>query len=413
MNQIEKDLDELVLENLVSEEQSVAIKKYYAQKERVIKTSLIIPLIGVLLIGFGIIALAAVNWNTLYGWAKLTLAVTPLVLLLIAVFLKRDSKSNVLIECLSFGIGFATLFAFGIVFQYFQTPISLKTIQIIAGLSIIPVVYVLNAYWLGVIAYLLIFSAYVETLNIFIGLLLILMFPYYLMRIKRGYDSKVFTFLNVFLMFFIMRKIAYDYTHCLFITILCLQLISIFFKDHFYKSVVNTISYMIIIILSYVGARMLIDGLDFGFRDFIGIRATIDILISIPITILNIVFTKKKMESKIDLANGYVISTVSFAAMFLVLDNFFINIVVGIIIFILPTYLICLNIFESFKARNITKYNQFAFLFSSYVIIHILMLEELPYEFKGFLFVVVGIFFLVANVYILKSMKRGDEDGQQ
>lgn len=62
-HQIEKDIELLIENNLITFEQATNIKQFYSSKSKpTLETSMLLPLIGVLLIGSGLIALCAANW---------------------------------------------------------------------------------------------------------------------------------------------------------------------------------------------------------------------------------------------------------------------------------------------------------------------------------------------------------------
>lgn len=135
MSLTKKNIDELYKENLISEAQSAEIIKYIEQKSGKFNLTLLLPMIGMFLVGSGVIAIGAYNWYYIPIYLKLLIAILPMLALLTLFYKKEKDINNNGNEMYTFGIGISILFAIGIIAQTLQIPIELNELFRISPLQ--------------------------------------------------------------------------------------------------------------------------------------------------------------------------------------------------------------------------------------------------------------------------------------
>lgn len=113
---------------------------------------LIFALIGVVFIGAGVISLFAYNWSMFSREMKAFIAFLPLLGVQVLLFLKiRAQASEVWIQSLSLALGIAFLSALGLIYQAYQISYSLQSILLTGFVLMLPVVYLLDGYYLALL----------------------------------------------------------------------------------------------------------------------------------------------------------------------------------------------------------------------------------------------------------------------
>lgn len=206
-----KDLHE---KGLISDEKLKEIEDYYSssndnkRSKKIINSkkvlsnidsTLIIPILGVLLIGAGIISIGAYNWKFVPSWGKVIISIIPLFSLIIALIFNRQSNSVPLIHSLAFGTGLATIFSLSIIYQVFQTPLELSTIFLIIGICMIPLAYLYDAYTLVLLSYATIFASSNDKVTMLIPIVTYL--PYLVNRLRKGNKNIIISILNMLILF--------------------------------------------------------------------------------------------------------------------------------------------------------------------------------------------------------------------
>lgn len=113
---------------------------------------LIFALIGVVFIGAGVISLFAYNWSMFSREMKAFIAFLPLLGVQVLLFLKiRAQASEVWIQSLSLALGIAFLSALGLIYQAYQISYSLQSMLLTGFVLMLPVVYLLDGYYLALL----------------------------------------------------------------------------------------------------------------------------------------------------------------------------------------------------------------------------------------------------------------------
>lgn len=180
--QLESYIDTLENENLISAEQAINIRNYNSEQIKNFKILNVLAVLGVILIAMGIIYIGAYNWQYLPGSVKILLSIIPLVVLVVYLVIKDNQMSELRKQCVVLGVGFATMFAIGIICQVYQTPVSVHWILWVSAISLIPLVYSYSAYWLAVVLAPVLATCYLSDFNVLFALGPFVLAPFYYRR---------------------------------------------------------------------------------------------------------------------------------------------------------------------------------------------------------------------------------------
>lgn len=148
---------------------------------------LIFALLGVIFIGAGMVSLFAYNWSVFSREIKALVAVLPLLGVQGLLYWKiRAHASDTWIKALTLALGIAFLSALGLIYQAYQISLSLQSVMLTGFLLMLPVIYLLDGYYLAVL--------YMAGMCWTGGssdytLLVLLLLPYYIRRVRRGENS--------------------------------------------------------------------------------------------------------------------------------------------------------------------------------------------------------------------------------
>ena len=113
---------------------------------------LIFALLGVVFIGAGVISLFAWNWSMFSRELKAVIALIPLLAVQGCLWWKyRAGAAEIWIQSLSLALGLAFLSALGLIYQAYQLSFSLQSMLLIGFVLMLPVVYLLDGYYLAVL----------------------------------------------------------------------------------------------------------------------------------------------------------------------------------------------------------------------------------------------------------------------
>lgn len=392
-HQIKKDIKLLLENNLISSEQAINIEAFYNSKNsHKIGSALLFPLIGVLLIGSGLIALCASNWAYMSDSMRIVIALAPLTILDCFLFKYKNSNSNVLIQCLTFGVAFALLFALGIITNIFQTPIPTEIFLHLGLFCVLPLIYVFDAYWLG----LLTLTATVYTsfdgyiIISIIGLLSLV--PYCYFKLKAKHSINLMLLLHTIVLFRFMAIIHEEFIS-LALGVALLLLIGLFFKNDMVKR--NTL------LMCYaLGCYFSFDDDSVYFEPGIGL-----VLLAIYAGVIGYVlyYTLNNLVYEENIKDR--INNLHCVA---ILTLIIFNIVEIPTIFIfsaLMTYIFGFKAYSYFKNMDLAGYNKYSFVFSAFVLMRMTSLD-LPFMAQGVLFIVLGIGFIILSRYVSTLIKK-------
>lgn len=145
---------------------------------------LIFALLGVVFMGAGLVSIFAYNWSMFSRELKALIAFLPLLGVQGALYWKiRTNASDLWIKSLTLALGLAFLSALGLVYQAYQISCSLTSIMLTGFLLMLPVIYLLDGYYLAVL-----YAAGICWAGAHSGynLLILLLFPYYVKQVKKG-----------------------------------------------------------------------------------------------------------------------------------------------------------------------------------------------------------------------------------
>ena len=145
---------------------------------------LIFALLGVVFIGAGVISLFAWNWSMFSRELKAVIALIPLLAVQGCLWWKyRAGAAEIWIQSLSLALGLAFLSALGLIYQAYQLSFSLQSMLLIGFVLMLPVVYLLDGYYLAVLYLVgICWAGWGGDYTLMVLFLL----PYYRARIKRG-----------------------------------------------------------------------------------------------------------------------------------------------------------------------------------------------------------------------------------
>lgn len=178
------ELEQLTKLGYLKEEQLARIRQEYLGNQKgMSRTFLVFALIGVIFIGAGILSLFAFNWSMLPREMKAAVAFLPLIGVQCLLYQKiQQGASDTWIKSLTLALGIAFLCTLGLVFQAYQLSYSLISVLTAGFLLMLPVIYLLDGYYLAILYLAGICFLGHESPASFLVLLLI---PYYRNRISR------------------------------------------------------------------------------------------------------------------------------------------------------------------------------------------------------------------------------------
>lgn len=397
--QIEKDIPQLIEKNIITPDQGVEIFQFYAEKRSTLHSFQLLPLVGVFLIGAGFISLCAANWYLLPDPLKIFFALLPLVLLSFFLYRKRDTASPLMNECLTLAVAFAELFAFGIVTNIFQTPISTDLLMRASLICLVPMVYVFDGYWLGCLLYGWGISTSHEDSLLFSILVLFSFVPYCAFRLAKGEKLNIFIILHCVALFrlFLLFNLGLI---SFYLTLWILFAVSFLYEEELLDKLLKGI--------------LLLYG---GISAFVPIEMDVDFPPCILLILGTMVFSGIQIYNQIDfqdisqsLRGKLGFSCYAFLALsfgMLPLFDFHTVIFTTILLF---AYLGC-NAYFSFLDGDLTGYNKHSALFSIFLFSKMTFIA-FSFFFTGVLFIVTGTIFLVMSRFVnekIKSTREAEE----
>ncbi len=388
-----KELDELLTYDFISSEQHKDIEEYLLRKKaKPLTTIPILPLIGVVLICAGLIAIAASNWVHFGMPLKLFVAFVPLMLSSVALMVTKQKESQILTECLALTVGMLELLAFGIIANVFQTPVSTQYLMQVVIASLIPVVYCYKTYWLS--AVLLTGVLYGADSNyLLLSLLgLVAFVPFTMSRIQKEEPIRLLTLLHLGAMFRFVLLLSNNEVPLLILFGL-LTVASLFYREAFFQSLVHKAHVLLLFGLS-VESGILQELTDHFPIIAIFYTAFACILLGYS------GFQYYRQEFNFESCKKYVMYAV---ALLMALVPLRLLTILAILISL--SY----DTMFYYKGGNLKRYNRKSALLSLFVLFQMAWLD-LPFMMKGLLFIVAGVGFLVVSLSMASRLKRGESD---
>lgn len=389
-NSIQNDLDKLVNAALISPEQATDITAFYQAEKRQNKSMLLLPLIGVFCIGAGFISLCAANWQNMGDFPKLLFGFLPLCLLGFFLWKNRESPSETLIQSLTFGVGFATLATYGIVSNVYQTPVSTELLMRLCLLSLVPLVYVFNAYWLGVLLCAWAIYSGGWDMTLLSALCLAIHFPYGYFRYKEERNMKCLTLLLIVSAYRLVVMIYPEPFSVALCTAGMLALYPLWHSDYFH-SVARRLFLFIGLFLSVFDEPLCLE------PDVVAVFLYLAAMGFVVYQVYQFEDDKKE-QLFYGQALGILVA--------LLLSALALNVFIFVTIFMLTTlgikaYGCCLN-------QDLKGYHNASICFTGVIMVHLARFS-MGFFATGILFIVMGFVFLFISKIVSDSIKKGSE----
>lgn len=388
-----KELDELLVHDYISTEQHEEIQEYLLRKKaKPLTTIPILPLIGVLLICSGIIAIAASNWVYFPLPLKLFMAFAPLILASIALMVTKERNSPPLTECLALAVGMLELLAFGIISNLYQTPVSTEYLmQVVIG-SLIPVVYCYKTYWLT--AVLLTGVLYGADSNyLLLSLLgLVAFVPFTLARIRKEEPIRLLTLLHLVATFRFVLLLS-NHEVPLLILYGFITLLSLFYREEFFQSLVHKANSVLLLVLSVES------GILWSITD--SYLPVVLSYILCAMILLGYSYVQYR-DGALDFSTAKRFGMYGIALLMTILP---LQLITVVLILMSLSY----DSIFYYKEGNLKKYNQKSALLSVFVLFQMFCLQ-FPFMVNGILFIIAGLGFLITSLSLSRKNERGDTD---
>jgi len=424
-----KELDQLLSDQVISQETAKKIRDYYSLKESNNHSRLFVVfgVLGAILVGLGIILIIGHNWDDLSRLSKTIISFVPLVtghLIGLYVLLKKP-ESTAWRE----GVGGFLFFAVGasiaLISQVYNLSGSLSSFMLTWMLISLPMVYVLKSsinsllYIVGITYYASIvgYFTYRGSDPNYFWFLLLLIIPYYYLLYKRAPKSNFMTFHNWLIPLSIVIVLGTYYEENeLLIPMAYMSLFGFLYMigniEFFNTKKIRNNGY---IILGSLGSVIIL--LIMSFDDtWTGIRDTnlkfSEVVFSIQFAILFVLallaaflFYKQWNGKSIKEINPIGAIFIGFLFVFLLGFKFPIAVVLdNLLLFTLGVFTI----------RNGIKRNHLGVLNYGLLIITALVISrffdsDLSFVTRGILFIGVGVGFFVVNYQMLKKRKQNEE----
>ena len=423
-----KDIPELVKAEVINEETADKIREYYKSKNASTSNKLLVSfsVIGSLLIGLGIILILAHNWDELNTTVKTLLAFVPLIIGQVVctyVFFKqRDSIAWR--EASSVFLFITVGSCISLISQIYNIPGSIASFIITWMLLCIPLVYLLRSslvslFFIVGITYYHYYCNYVlhdNIKNYEYFILILLVIPHYILLLKENKEQNFIAFHNWFLPLSVGSTILVFTNHneelifpalISFFTIFYLiGSLPIFDNKKFITnglkitSACSSIIYLLMQSFKWFWEDLIKVKFEFKIpSDYSEIIASI-ILIIIAIGLF-IYLIKTHPNYELDI--HHFLFVVAIPIFFIGLKTSFSQIFVNLL-------LLAIGIFYIWKGN---KKNHLGILNYGLLVITLLIIcrffdTKITFIIRGLLFVLVGIGFLVSNLFILKKRKTNE-----
>lgn len=358
---------------------------------------LIFALLAVVFIGAGIISIFAFNWSMFSRELKSIFAFVPLLITQGLLYQKqRQHASDVWIQSLSLAVGLSFLSALALIYQAYQLSYSLNSMLLITFLLMLPLVYLLDAYYLAIFALIGVLSTSFITNPNYI-LLVLLLLPYYITRYKKEQDSKTLT-----LLFIIWTLSLPSYLHMensLFLSLLLLFILAITKIDVGYKKLAKIALYLLAFIIAVEEYNIYY----FSHISNVGIPFILLLILTVGIYIIS--YPKHiDIHEKLDFT-ALSIFGLSIVSLILIAPQIEIN---PAYMFIFSTifnvFIVALSILKiavGLKQDELGSARRYIFILNAYVLVKIFS-SNIGLLLKGICLIAVGIGFLVTNYMLAK-----------
>lgn len=420
-----KDLPELIVAGIISEETAHNIQQYYQHKRQTSgnKLYMVFGILGALLIGLGIILIVAHNWHIFSKTTKLSFAFLPLVVgqVLCGILLFKKNSSIVWKESAAVFLVLSIGACISVISQVYNLPENIGAFFLTWAILSLPVVYIMKSSVASLIYILLItnmanqtgYWVYPTNEPYFYWPLLLGILPYYYILYKHAPRSNFMVFHNWFIPLSIMMAlgtIAHEMYE--FIYIAYFSLFSFLYviggSKFFRNQKLRNNSYKI---LGTIGSIVLLLALSFDwfwndlrnngyqfFEYFKSPEFIVAVVITLIASVLSYMHNKGKKTQDIDPVS---LLFIPFVITFIV--GIFSPVAIAFVNFILLT-LGVYTIIQGSKKDHLGLLNYGLLIIASLVICRFFD-TDLSFIMRGLLFVAVGLGFFIVNYLVIKKRK--------
>jgi|LakMenEpi03Aug12_release.lakeMendotaPanAssembly.Ray.scaffolds.fasta_scaffold82063_2 uncharacterized membrane protein len=425
-----KDLTELVNADVISSDTAEKIKAYYIQKESKSQNKLFVVfgVLGSLLIGLGIMLIIAHNWDELPVFIKTVLAFIPLVtgqlLCAFTLFKKKDSVAWK--EATAVFLFIAVGACISLISQIYNIPGDINSYTLTWMLLCLPLVYIMDSsivslfYIVGISYYNTStnYWGYHENNNYWYWLLLLAIVPHYYILIKKNVENNFLSFHHWMIaisLIISLGSIAKSNEEIMVLSYM--SLFGLFYNigNHSYfenKKTINN-SYLL---SGALGIFIMLIGLSFNWFwkyllketfVFLPVISSPEFISFIVISILaTVILYFSIIKKSIHSIHPYAIIYILFIVLFII-GNYipYIQILINILLLTLGTY----TVWDGTRKNHLGILN-FGLLIISSLVIARFFDTNISFVIRGMMFVLVGIGFLVTNLWMLKKRKAHEKN---
>lgn len=428
---IQNELTELLENKIISEDTAEGIRNYYKGKagKSENKLFIIFGILGALLTGLGIILIVAHNWDDFSLTLKTTFAFIPLIFgqLTCGFVLFRKRDSSAWRESSAVFLFFAVGACISLISQIYHIEGELSNLILTWMALCIPLVYIMRSsatsllYIIGITFFAVDtgYSGSHDVMSFIYWIMLILIIPYYIMLIRRSDKSNFLYIHNVFIplsLIISLGTISEDNSQIMYLAYMYLFSIFIIISNTNFSSdkvkSSGALSFFgitgILFILFVLSFNSFWEDLSSASFTSNGIRSYTEIFASVLLGITSLILLFIRGKSK---NSDYNFSTDIFEITFIFFTVIFIIGIFSDIAVVLINLLLFIigikTILKGIKLDHLGILNIGLMIISGIVICRFFD-TELSFILRGILFVIVGLCFFGANLYLIKQRKKNE-----
>ena len=425
---IDKDLDELISNEIITTETANKINNYYKAKKgnNANKLFIVFGILGAILVGLGIILILAHNWDNLPRIVKTILAFIPLVIgqIICGFVLLKKNRNTTWIESSSVFLFFAVGASISLISQIYNIPGNIASFVLTWMLLCLPIVYLLKSsitsllYIIGITFYGCKIGYWVypriESFNFWLLLAAILPYYYYLYRNKPKSNFMLFhNWLIPIAVLITLGTVANNNEEIMFISYL--SLLGIFYQignsNVFQQQKFRNNSYLILGALVTIGLLLSLsfswywNDLQVHEFQFNELRDYSELISAILFFIISLVILIQQFKKELLVKSTFVeyVFIVFTLAFFIGLKFHFSSIIINCIIFIIGILTI-----KRGERKNHLGILNFGLIIITSLVISRFFDTDLSFIIRGLLFVSVGTGFFITNYWMLKKRKENE-----
>ena len=422
---LNKELTELVEAGVINQSTAEKISNYYASKTSTPQSKLVIVfgILGALLVSLGIILILAHNWDDLTRTTKTVIAFIPMIVgqALCAYTLFKRNDSTAWREATSVFLYFAIGACISLISQIYNIPGNMTTFLLTWVVLGLPIVYVMNSssasllYIIGITTYACqigYWESYHIESYLFWGLFLLILPHYYYLYTKRS-ESNFFTFHNWFIplsVIIVLGTLAKDAGELMFVAYM--SLFGLLYLIGGTKTLrdlrIRNNGYLILGSLGTV-VLLLVLGFDWFWSDLRNEDRPNGVLHSpefitatvISLAALALLIYQKTKQSPITLRPAEWVFIVFIGIFFLGMTSPFVVIWINILTLIVAI----LTIREGAMKNHLGILNYGLLIITALIVCRFFDIN-IGFVLKGLLFVMVGMGFFFANLWMIRKKKK-------